>query len=416
VGQLTHPRLGRQADPKMEPRPHDRRPATGEDFAITTIGITGSYGGLNVGDEAILTAILCSLRTRLPDAAITVFSRDAEQTRTHHAVESAVEARALTRDEARGHMEGLDLLLLGGGGLLYDGEARHYLRDVRVAQKLGVPTMAYAIGAGPLAEAEERMLIAAALSGMQAVTVRDVGAKRMLEQADVAVPIEVTADPALLLTPESFPRHRLVAEGVPAGRQLVGMSLREPGGAAPELDVEGYHAALAHCADFVVGRFDCDVVYVPMERSDVRLSHAVIARMVHADRAHVLNGTYSPAELLGLMEHLEMVIAMRLHALIFAALAGTPLFALPYAPKITDFVAAVGGPEPQPVSEDSVGSLLAAVDRSWDLRADSVRGIGPEIDRLRGEAGRTLDIALACLSEGAGRRRERGVLSAVTAS
>jgi hypothetical protein len=33
----------------------------------------------------------------------------------------------------------LDLLLLGGGGPLFDGEAPVFLREVRIAQRLGVP-------------------------------------------------------------------------------------------------------------------------------------------------------------------------------------------------------------------------------------------------------------------------------------
>ncbi len=50
------------------------------------IGISGSYGGLNLGDEAILQSITSELRSRLP-VEITVFSPNAEDTlRRHRAV------------------------------------------------------------------------------------------------------------------------------------------------------------------------------------------------------------------------------------------------------------------------------------------------------------------------------------------
>ena len=39
------------------------------------VGITGSYGGLNLGDEAILQSIIAQLRRDVPQAEITVFSR-----------------------------------------------------------------------------------------------------------------------------------------------------------------------------------------------------------------------------------------------------------------------------------------------------------------------------------------------------
>lgn len=364
---------------------------------MASIGISGSYGGLNRGDEAILTSMLASLRERLPDVALTVFSRDEAHTRSHHDVATVVPVRALTREEAGRHVEPLDLLLLGGGGILYDGEAHVYLREVRLAQKLDIATMAYAVGAGPLTFAQDRRQVCETMGRMQAVTVRDIGTKRTLEHADVECPVEVTADPALLLTPEPLTRKRLRAEGVPDGRALVGMSVRERGLAAPDLDADGFQAVLAHTADFVSNRFDADIVFIPMELGDVRLSHSVIARMVSADHAHVLTGSYRPAELVGLMEHLDMVIAMRLHVLIFAAVAGTPLFPLSYGAKVANFIDALGLPAPMPVTRDAVGSVLAGVDRAWDLRQDEARRLRAPVRELQRRARLTLDIALGCL-------------------
>src|SRR5690242_19592473 len=107
------------------------------------IGISGSYGGLNLGDEAILESIAAHLREEL-GAEIVVFSRDPEDTKRRHGVE-AVPVRTMTKDESREVVDRLDLLILGGGGILYDGEAQIYLREVELAHELGVPVMVYAI-------------------------------------------------------------------------------------------------------------------------------------------------------------------------------------------------------------------------------------------------------------------------------
>src|SRR5258706_9949584 len=126
---------------------------------VYRIGITGSYGGLNLGDEAILQSIIAQLRKELP-VEITVFSRDAEDTKRRHGVERAVPVRKLSRAEIAPEVERLDLLILGGGGILYDADARTYLREVALAKEKRVPVMAYAIGAGPLDDPSVRKEVA----------------------------------------------------------------------------------------------------------------------------------------------------------------------------------------------------------------------------------------------------------------
>jgi len=73
------------------------------------VGISGSYGGFNLGDEAILKGIVKELRGALP-VEITVFSRDAEDTGQRHQVERAVPVRKLSRDEVLPEIQRLDLL------------------------------------------------------------------------------------------------------------------------------------------------------------------------------------------------------------------------------------------------------------------------------------------------------------------
>ena len=55
------------------------------------VGISGSYGGLNLGDEAILQCMVTQLRESMP-VEITVFSRDPEDTSRRHAVDKALAA------------------------------------------------------------------------------------------------------------------------------------------------------------------------------------------------------------------------------------------------------------------------------------------------------------------------------------
>jgi polysaccharide pyruvyl transferase CsaB len=363
------------------------------------IGISGSYGGMNLGDEAILDGILTQLRSTVP-ADITVFSRNPSDTLRRHDIEHAVPVRSLTRKEIAPEVEQLDLLVLGGGGILYDGDAEVYLREVFLAHELGIPVILYAISAGPLITQASRRAVAAALNAAPSpvITVRDRLGYRLLEDVGVTQPIHLTADPALLLEPEDPPVDALVAEGVELERHLVGFSVREPGPAAPDIDPEDYYALLANSADFMVDRYDADVVFIPMERTDVQHSHAVIAHMKNAERAEILRRRYSPQQILALMGRFDFAVGMRLHFLIFAALRGTPFAALPYASKVMGLLEDLDMETP-PLERIGIGQLIASIDRSWDTR-DQIRAIiNQRLPQLKRRAMQTNEFLVGLLGE-----------------
>lgn len=362
------------------------------------VGISGSYGGLNLGDEAILQSIIGQLRRELP-VEITVFSRNPEDTKQRHKVERAVPVRKLSRAEVLPEIERLDLLILGGGGILYDADAKVYLREVQLAQEARVPVMMYAIGAGPLEDQSAQALVRDCLNKADMVTVRERRAHKVLEDAGVEVEIAVTADPALLLEPEPLPEGALAQEGLETRPNLIGMSVREPGVAAPDLDENIYHALLANAADFMVDRFDAHIVFVPMERSelDTQHSHAVIARMLRAQRATVLKGEYTSGQLLSLMGHFSLALGMRLHFLIFASLQGIPFVALPYASKVTGFLEDLEVATP-PLNLVNAGRLIAYLDQCWDNRRDMRERIAKGLPALQERSRQTHRLAMRLLT------------------
>ncbi len=360
------------------------------------IGLVGSYGGLNAGDEAILTVALAQLREAVSDVEIVVFSRDCDHTRAHHDVERVVPASGV-RAEMCDEIARLDLLLLGGGGILYDREAETFLRAVRLAQDAQIPTATYAIGAGPLERETDRKAVAEVLNRMDLITVREPDAKRLLEESGVEQDITVTADPALLLEGEEFTADMLAHEGVTGERRLIGMSVREPGGAVSEISTSDYHRLLANAADFMADRFAADLLFVPLERKDIREAHRVIGQMAMPERAWVLKRPYGPRQLRGLMDHLELAVGMRLHFLLFAVLGGVPIAALPYATKVVDFLQSLDVLGPDPEHAGHAGVLLAHIDRLWDSRREQMDHIAQQLPRLQEAARENLRLVVDLL-------------------
>jgi polysaccharide pyruvyl transferase CsaB len=372
------------------------------------IGISGSYGGLNLGDEAILHSMIAQFRRDLPGAEITVFSRNAEDTLARHKVDRVVPVRKLSRGEVMPEIERLDLFILGGGGILYDADARKYLREVTLAQEAGVPVMLYGIGAGPLKDPAVQAMVRETLNKVDVITVRERGARRVLEEAGVEHEIIVTADPALLLEPEALPRGALRREGFEGRQTVIGMSVREPGVAAPNLDPNVYHALIANAADFMVDRFDAHVVFVPMEHSvlDSQHSHAVIAGMLRAQRATVLKGEYRSGQLLTLMKRFSFAVGMRLHFLVFAALQRVPFVALPYASKVNGFLEDLQMQAP-PINLVNPGRLIAHLDQQWDRRRGMRTRITESLPALKKRAQETQRIAIELLKSRRAPARER---------
>jgi len=354
-----------------------------------TVAISGSYGGMNLGDEAILEGILRELRASL-DVDITVFSHNVKDTERRHKVR-AVPIRELHKNEVLEELRRLDLFVLGGGGILYDEVAQSFLRDVIWAKELDVPVMIYAISAGPLKSAEAKQLVSQVLNRVDLITVREGEAKRILTDIGVDREIEITSDPALLLKPQNFTKEMLKKEGINPDNPLVGFSVREPGPAAPDLNIEQYHAMLANAADYMVERFDAQVLFVPMEggeNKDPQHSHAVIAKMANTKRASVLKGEYSSGEVLGLMKHMAFAVGMRLHFLIFAGIQKVPFVPLPYASKVSGFLSDLEMPMP-PMTALNIGKLCAYLDRSWDLRHQLKKRLEEKVPPLQERAKRT---------------------------
>jgi polysaccharide pyruvyl transferase CsaB len=353
------------------------------------IGISGSYGGLNLGDEAILHSIIANMKESLP-VSISVFSRNPEDTKKRHDIQRAIDVRGLSTDEIKPEVEDLDLFILGGGGILYNSGVQNYLREVNIALDRDIPVMVYAIGVDPITDNSFGRMVQETFDKVQILTVRDRNSKKVLENLGITREIIVTADPALLLQPEKFPDDAYHLEIFNKKRKLVGFSVREPGKAAPGLDEQEYHSLLANAADFIIDRLDADILFIPMEtrERDQQHSHAVISLMQKPQQATVLKGEYTSGQILGMMDQLSFAVGMRLHFLIFAALRNVPLVGLPYSPKVEYLLEELGLTIP-PIKLVNAGRLIAYIDRFWDTQKEVKTQIKSRLPDLQKKAAQT---------------------------
>ena len=209
----------------------------------------------------------------------------------------------------------------------------------------------------------------------------------------------MTGEPALMMIPEPLPEETLQKYEVGSGEKLFGISVREPGVAAPDLDEDVYHGIIADAADFMVDRFKSEVIFIPMERNekDLQHSHAVVSRMLRPQKASILKGDYTSGQVLNIIGKLDFALGMRLHFLIFSALQEVPFVALPYASKIAGFLDELDIQMP-PLQLVNAGRIIAHIDYYWDRKAELKAHIRERLSALKARSQKTNQLLVNLLN------------------
>ncbi len=289
--------------------------------------LSGYYGMGNGGDEALLASLLQMLPAQVTPI---VLSGDPQQTQERHGV------LAYPRKNPRALLQALgqaDTLIWGGGSLMQDATSAlnpvYYGGLMALAQTMGLKTIAWAQGIGPLKRSANRWLTRQTFRRCTAVSVRDRAAAALL--TEWGVPFTLAPDPVWALAAMPVPG----LEDLPAPR--VAVNLRTHALLTPE--------RLAHLTEALVTfqkTTQTSILLLPFQPAqDLGLAQAVQAQLPGSSQILVLD---HPQQWKGVFRSVEMTIAMRLHGLIMAAAEGCPCFGLSYDPKIDHLMAELGIP------------------------------------------------------------------------
>ncbi|MFJ8416735.1 polysaccharide pyruvyl transferase CsaB [Bacillus paramycoides] len=306
--------------------------------------LSGYYGFYNVGDEAILQSIIQALHEEDPTLELVVLSNDPDYTREMYGVEAVNrwDIGAVYREIKKSNG-----LISGGGSLLQDKTSirsiLYYTGIMRLALLLKKPYYIYAQGIGPITKKQNRLLVKWHISKAEYISVRDEDSFLYLKEIGIKKDIELVPDPVLACMPEKKKTNWLQKHSLQG--KIVAVSVRywdakenymkKLAGTLKRLKQEGYH-----------------ILFVPMHGPfDQNASREIINLM--GEEAHMLPYKMDIHEKISILSECSLLIGMRLHALILAAVANTPMIGISYDPKIDSFV--------QQVNQPSIGS----VDGGW---------------------------------------------------
>ncbi|HEY9743069.1 MAG TPA: polysaccharide pyruvyl transferase CsaB [Coleofasciculaceae cyanobacterium] len=283
--------------------------------------LCGYYGKGNGGDEALLASLLQMLPKSVTPL---VLSGNPAETRKRYGVQSCDRTSPFQVVQA---MRNSDVFIWGGGSLIQDvtsaASPLYYGGLMGLARQLGLKTIAWAQGIGPLKRELTRRVARQSFAGCMAVSVRDRGSAELL--TDWQIPFILAPDPVWAL--DSIPVKGLW--DLPAPR--VAVTLRSHSTLTPERLANLTRALV----NFQKATQTC-ILLVPFQASqDLSIAEAIQSQLTGPNQIFSLE---DPRELKGLFRGVEMAIGMRYHSLIMAASQECRCFALSYDPKVSQLM------------------------------------------------------------------------------
>ena len=331
-----------------------RREAEGRYGAV----ICGAYGKGNAGDDAILVCMIRQLRQQDPDLPITVMTRKPRQT----AVQTGVSTVHIFNTLAAGRVMKRSQLYISGGGSLIQNvtsnrSLQYYLYSIRQAKRLGCKVMMYGCGIGPVNGEKYRARAAKVLEEhVDLIALRDRESLETLRGFGVHTPrVRVTADPALLMEGDDAAAGRFLSRSGlnPDGHYSL-FVLRPWDGTQEKL------SAICAAADYGWERYGLAPLFYTLEPGRDDEITRTAASMVKAP-CQILPPVADGKALCGLMGRMELVVSMRLHALVFACARQARVAAISYDPKVSGFMGYLGSEccvELHQVTENAMRDLI----------------------------------------------------------
>jgi len=347
--------------------------------------VAGYYGCGNLGDDALLQA----LYQNLAGTNIEVVAMAGNPER----LQRAIGVRAIPRREVqyfKKEMKSSAALVFAGGGILQDVTSyfslRYYTGLIQQAKKMKKPVMMIAQGVGPVTSVLGKSAANAALRQVDLLTVRDsmsAGAARALGYPGH---VEVTADLAWLLQAA----ESSAAEFSVGSMKAVAVSARPWKGEKGLAKVFGEFAQMLFRNGFVP-------VLLEMDHEMDRALLDEIAKL-HGGRCPDIRNLHTPSEMMARVARTHGVVAMRLHAGIFAAKSGIAPLMIAYDPKVTAMAEQIGIPAPVPLQGITAQRLWSAFEALERDRRSITRTMTERADAMVALARRNVDILKRQLS------------------
>lgn len=368
---------------------------------LMRIGIVGNYGNNNNGDEAILAGIIEQVTDQYEIEArdIVVFSNNPPQTSNRFGVESAplyykrssaIMTAIETIRKNSSIVRTLDMLIIGGGGILmdfYNREAQLFGSYGYMAKRSRVPYIIYGCGAGPITSTMGKFFIRKLVNHADSASVRDPKSRDLLKKIGVRREVKIVGDPSFALP--SFPKKKSEDRIRRIGVTVVPYYNLAYWPEANDIKYENYVQGMAENLDALLEAKDVRInLFSTKFPHDVDVTIDVYNRMKNRDHVTVNRDNLSPEEIIRISAEQDLLIGTRLHSVYLAVNAETPVMAISYHHKVADFMDMknMGNRtiqiEDLIVKNNSILDIVAAMDETWPEKLAEAKTLAYEMNEL----------------------------------
>lgn len=291
--------------------------------------IAGYYGFGNAGDELILRSLVDQFRHEDPARQVIVLSREPEHTSRQFNVQAVNRWNPLSWVPP---LVRADRFILGGGGLLQESTGPwnylYYLSLVVLAKVFGCRTEARAIGVDAVYSGLNRWFTRFTFNHfVDIISVRDTDSQRALESVGVYHPIFQTPDLVFQF---------VIPAPAPASSGKMAWAI------APWEQRLGWDHDLALLADSAKQELNVQtelLVFFPAQDTELAQKVADLSKS-----GVTIRQWQRPEDLLSWMQEYELIVGMRYHALVLAALSERPFIGWGYQRKVASLCRDFGQP------------------------------------------------------------------------
>lgn len=325
----------------------------------TRFFLTGFFGAGNIGDEAVCLAVAKGIKQAIPDAEFSIVTRDPAYSTRFTGLKQATLLKGFYPASdfwrrSRQYFKALkksDVVVIGGGGILQDVHSWTTIPTHLLAACLGIiwnkKVVTVGIGVGPVNRSWLKRLIVFTCNHMHSVQVRDEESRsELIKYGVIGAKIRVTAD----VVP-SLDLKKMLSSGFKKPKQkVVAFAFRRWKDMSEK--------ALADtCARLLENNVKVQLLCYET-RSD-KLFYEDVVRMIRPDlRAGIsIEVPERLEDSIDAVSNADFIVTMRLHGCVFAASLGINFLAVPYDPKVSEFVRRIGE-SGRIVSFNQLGSSL----------------------------------------------------------